>query len=145
MIIIIFYLILLAAIHAKMELMSEGKMGWGLRFPCWTINNRIINLLINKPLTGYHFYMCLMFLLLFHSPFLFISWTIKKELTTMGLFFWYWIIEDFMWFAESKYYGLRNFKKGRIYWHRRWFLNFIPVSYAWGMIIGTILLILGGK
>lgn len=140
----IFYLLLLAILHAKMELMSEGKMGWGLKFPCWRINNRLISLLINKELTGYHFYMLLLFLLLFHSPFLFIVFTLKKELTILGLFFWYWVIEDFLWFAESKHYGLRNFKRGRIYWHKRFFI-FLPVSYWESIIIGTVLLILGGK
>jgi len=140
--IILMYLILLATIHAKMELMAEGKGGWGLNFPCWRINNCITNILINKELTGYHFYMCLMFFLLFHSPFFFMTWTFKKELTTLGLFFWYWVIEDFLWFVESKHYGLRNFKKGRIYWHKRWKFG-LPISYWWSIIIGVILLILG--
>ena len=141
---IILFLILLAIIHAKMELMAEGKMGWGLNFPCWRINNKIINLLINKELTGYHFYMGLLFLLLFHSPFLFIKFTLKKELIILGLFIWYWVIEDFAWFIESKYYGLRNFKKGRIYWHKRFWLG-LPVSYWENIIIGSILLFLGGR
>ena len=144
MIITILYLLVLAALHAKMELMSEGKGGWGLNFPCWRINNRIINLLINKELTGYHFYMCLMFLLLFHSPLLFIAFTLKTELTLLGYFFWYWVAEDFFWFCESKHYGLRNFKKGRIYWHKRFWL-FLPVSYWESIVIGTILLIIGGR
>jgi hypothetical protein len=126
-----------------MENMSEGKAGWGLRFPCWHINNTLIRLLIGKELTGYHFYMMLTFLLIFHCPFFFINWTFKKELITIGLYFWYWVIEDFIWFVESEYYGLRNFKKGKIYWHKR-FLIGLPVSYWWSIIIGT-LLILGGK
>jgi len=140
---IILFLLLLAAIHAKMELQSEGKMGWGLKFPCWRLNNALIRLVIGKELTGYHFYMCMMFLLLFHSPFLFIAFTLKRELTIIGLYFWYWIFEDFFWFIESKNYGLRNFKPGRIYWHKRWSLG-LPVSYWGGMIIGTLLLLLGG-
>jgi len=144
MIIIILFLILLSAIHAKMELMSEGKMGWGLRFPCWTVNNRLIKLLINKELTGYHFYMCIMFLLLFHSPFLFIKWTLSKEFIILGAYFLYWVMEDFFWFVESPHYGLRNFKPGRIYWHKRWFLG-LPYTYWESIIIGTILLLIGGK
>lgn len=139
---IILFLILLAIIHAKMELMSEGKMGWGLKFPCWRINNALIHLLIGKELTGYHFYMCVMFLLLFHSPYLFIKFTFKQELTILGLYFWYWIFEDFFWFIESKNYGLRNFKPGRIYWHRRWWF-ILPVSYWISGIIGGLLLCIG--
>ena len=137
------FLIILAAFHAKMELMSEGKMGWGLKFPCWRVNNALTQLLLGKELSGYHFYMCLTFLLLFHSPFLFITFNLSNELFIMGFYFLYWIVEDFLWFIESKHYGLRNFKKGRIYWHKRFFGG-LPVSYWTGIIIGTILLILGG-
>ena len=133
------YLLLLASIHAKMELMAEGKMGWGLKFPCWRINNALIHLLIGKELTGYHFYMCVMFLLLFHSPYLFIAFTLKRELTIMGLYFWYWVFEDFFWFIESKNYGLRSFKKGRIYWHKRWSCG-LPITYWVGLLIGLILI-----
>jgi hypothetical protein len=139
---IILYLILLAAIHAKLELMIESKYGWALRLPCWRINNCITNFILGKELTGYHFWMLMMFVVIFHSPCLFIHWTFKKELLTLGLFFWYWIVEDYFWFAESTYYGLRSFKKGRIFWHKRWLLG-IPISYIWGIVIGTILLILG--
>lgn len=142
MIYIILFLILLAAIHAKMEIMSEGKAGWGLNFPCWRMNNCLINFLLGKELTGYHFYMCLLFLLIFHSPFLFIQFNINNELMILGYYFWYWVIEDFLWFIESKHYGLKNFKKGRIYWHKRFFGG-LPISYWGGIIIGTGLLLLG--
>ena len=41
MIKIILYLILLAAIHAKLELQIEGKKaGWALRLSCWRIDNK---------------------------------------------------------------------------------------------------------
>jgi hypothetical protein len=126
-----------------MELMSEGKMGWGLNFPCWRINNKFIKLFINKELTGYHFYLLLVFLTVFHSPFLFIDYSLQKELICLGAFFYYWIAEDFLWFAENGIYGIRNFRAGRIFWHKRWFIG-LPVSYWTGIIIGTALLILGG-
>ena len=141
-IIIIIYLIILALLHARVEIMIEGKSGWALRLPCWRIDNCVTRFIIGKEITGYHCWLIVMFLFLFHSPFLFISWNIKKELLTLGLFNWYWIAEDFFWFVESKYYGFKNFKKGRIFWHKRWILG-IPVSY-WGAAIVGSLLILGG-
>jgi len=136
------FIILLAAIHAKVENSAEGKGGWGLNFPCWAVNNLLTRFFIGKELTAYHFYMGVMFLLLFHSPYLFIDFSFKKEFLIMGLWFWYWIVEDFMWFMESKYYGIKNFKKGRIFWHKRWLLN-LPISYWISGIIGTLLLFLG--
>ena len=145
MIKIILYLLLLAAIHAKLELQIEGKKaGWALNLPCWRIENKFINWILgNKPLTGYHFYLLIMFLILFHSPYLFIPIALKTELLLLGFFSWYWIAEDWFWFLENNLYGLRNFKPGRIFWHKRW-IWFLPYSYAFGIILGTTLLILGG-
>jgi hypothetical protein len=145
MIKITIFLIVLAAIHAKLELMIEGrKVGWAHNLPCWRVDNVLTHFLIGKEITGYHWYLCMMFLLLFHSPFLFISWSLKQEFTCFGYYFIYWLMEDILWFIENPYYSLRNFKKGRISWHKRWFWG-LPVSYWWGMIIGTVLLIIGGK
>lgn len=142
MIKIIIFIIFLAFIHARLELMIEGKLGWALRLPCWRIDNKLTRLLLGKEITGYHFWMIIMFLLLFHSPFLFIDFSLKKEFITLGLFCWYWIIEDYFWFLESKHYGFKNFKKGRIFWHKRWVWG-IPMSYWYGIIIGSMLLLLG--
>lgn len=142
---IILFLLILAAIHAKLELQIEGKKaGWALRLPCWRIDNRFFRFVLGKEMTGYHFYLLVLFLLIFHSPYLFISCTLKHELNILGLFCWYWIAEDWFWFLENNLYGLRNFKPGRIFWHKRW-IYFLPVSYFWGLILGTILLILGRR
>lgn len=84
-----------------------------------------------------------MFLMFFHTPFFFISFSWIRESTVMGLFCWYWIIEDFWWFVLNDFYGIRNFRPGYIFWHKRW-IWFLPVSYFWGIFLGTILLILGG-
>jgi hypothetical protein len=140
---IIIYLIILALLHAKLELMIEGKAAWALRLPCWRIDNYLTRFLLGKEITGYHVWLLVLFSLIFHAPFLFIDWSLKKEMLTLGLFYWYWIAEDFFWFIESKHYGLRSFKKGKIYWHKRWF-GCLPVSYWWGMLIGTLFLFIGG-
>jgi hypothetical protein len=142
MIKIILYLILLAAIHAKLEIMIEGKEGWAKSLPCWRLNVFIIKLIIGKEITGYHTYLMFMFLLLFHSPFLFLNWTLSGELYVLGLFCIYWVLEDFLWFVENKHYGLKNFKKGKILWHNRWVFG-LPVSYIISLLIGGLLLWFG--
>ena len=143
MIVIILYLLLLAAIHARLELQIEGKKaGWALRLPCWRIDNKFTQFFLGKEITGYHFYLLIMFLFLFHSPYLFINFTLKHEFNILGLFCWYWIAEDWFWFLENNLYGLRNFKPHRIFWHKRW-IWFLPVTYAWGIVIGTVLLLIG--
>lgn len=144
MIKIILFILFLAALVAKLELQIEGKKdGWALRLPCWRKNNKFIQFCLGKDLTGYHFWLLITFFTIFHSPYLFIPLNLKNELLCLGLFCWFWIAEDWFWFLENNLYGLRNFKPGRIFWHKRW-IFFLPVSYVWGIIIGTILLLLGG-
>ena len=143
MLFIIIYLLILAALLAKLELMTEGrKAGWALRLPCWRIDNCVTRLVLGKDLTGYHFWLVILFAFMFHGAFLFTSWTLDKEFILIGLFFWFFIAEDYLWFVENDYFGVRNFRKGRIFWHRRW-IGCIPVSYFWAMIIGTIFYLLG--
>ena len=146
MLIISLYLLLLAAVLAKLELQIEGnKQGWAARLPCWKIENNFINWLLgNKPLTGYHLWLMITFFIVFHGYFLFIPWTLSKELYTLGYFSLFWVAEDWFWFLENSYYGLRNFKKGRVYWHKRWIFG-LPNSYWGAILLGIAFLLLGGN
>jgi len=139
---IIFWIIILALFQALQETQIEGKAGWARHLPTFRINIFITKLLIGKEITGYHIYMLLMFITIFHGIFLFQEWSINKELITLGSLNIYFIIEDFLFFIVNPHYTLNHFKKEYISWHKRWFLK-IPVSYWWGIIIGTILLLLG--
>jgi len=141
---IISFLLVLAALHAKLELMIEGKRaGWALRLPCWRIDNKFTQCFLGKEITGYHVWMLVMYAFIFHSPYLFIPITLSNELLILGFFCWYWIAEDWFWFLENNVFGLKNFRPGRIFWHKRW-IWFLPVSYIWGMVAGTIFLLIGG-
>jgi hypothetical protein len=145
MIKILLYLFLVASLHALLEIMIEAKEGWARKLPCWRLNVFVTKFIIGKELTGYHCYLMLLFLTLFHSPLLFMSWTPKIEYLIMGTFMYYWIAEDFLWFVYNhKHYGIKAFRKGKIEWHQRWFVG-IPVSYWISIVIGGICLYLGGR
>ena len=141
---IVMFIFILAGLLAKLELQIEGKRaGWAAMLPCWKKQNKFINTMLgNKPLTGYHMWLMITYLFMFHSPYLFIPFTLKTELILMGFFFWFWILEDFFWFLENDAFKLKNFKKGQIGWHKRWIFG-LPISYIWGMSMGTGLLVLG--
>jgi hypothetical protein len=144
MLIIFLYIIILAASVAQLELQIEGKKtGWAQHLPCWRIENQITDIILgNKPLTGYHVWLLITLLFAFHNIYLYVPFTIKTELQCLGYYSWFLVIEDFCWFLENRYYGLKNFKKGRISWHKR-FVGCLPLSYWWGIAIGTLLLIGG--
>lgn len=139
------FIFVLAYLHARQETEIEGKAGWARHLPTFRINIFITKLFLAKELTGYHIFMLLMFLTIFHVPFIFIPFTLKMEFIILGLMSYYWIIEDFLFFVVNPHFGLKKFCKKYISWHKRWCIyNLIPVSYVTGIIIGTVLLILGG-
>jgi len=135
-------MLILAMLHGKWETEVEGSAAWAAKLPCWTFSNKITDIIMgNKPITGYHCWMVIVFLFIFHSPFLFIGWNLSNEFLTLGLFSWYWIFEDISWFIENRFYGLHNLKKGRTYWHKRWFVG-LPLSYWLLGGIGSVFLLM---
>jgi hypothetical protein len=138
-------LLLLSYFHALEELEIEGrtKHGWARCLPTKRVSNKFIRFILGKELTMYHAYMLTMFGIIFHSLFLFIPWTLAKESKTIGFLLIYFVMEDLWWFLLNPCYGLKNFKKGAISWHKR-FWGGLPVSYWCGIILGLALLLIGG-
>jgi len=139
---IIIWMLILAYLHARQETEIEGNAGWARHLPTFRINVFITKLLIGKEITGYHIFMLLMFLVIFHLPLLFIPLTLKNECMIVGLMNIYWVIEDFLFFIVNPHFTLKNFCKEKICWHKRWILG-LPVSYWVAIIIGVILIFLG--
>ena len=138
------YTILLACVTALYEIQIEGSDGgWAKNLPTFRIHNRFKFLLGNKPLTGYHICLLSLFFIVFHGTFLNMRWTIFEEMKTLGLYFWFFVIEDFMWFVFNPSFSVKRFFNRDISWHSRWTFG-LPTSYVYGIIIGTTLLILGG-
>ena len=137
------WMLILAYFHAKQETEIEGKAGWARHLPTFRINIFITKFILAKEITGYHIFLLLMYITIFHGIYLFQPYALKTELIIFGLLNWYFVIEDFLFFVVNPHYGIKKFRKGYISWHKRWIFNFIPISYAVGIIIGTSLLLLG--
>lgn len=141
---LIIFLLLLAYVHAKWEVQIEGKDGWAAKLPCWRLNVFLRKLLGDKCVTGYHFWMMVLFQMIFHTAFIFINWTIPYELILQGLFMEYFIAEDVLWFIVNPHYTIMKFRKHQIEWHKRW-VGPLPLSY-WVMgALGILLILLGVK
>ena len=140
----IIYTIILAIIYALLEVQVEGRDGWCRNLPTFRINVMFRKILGGKPLTGYHLYLILLFIAIFHAMLHNEIWSLKKELQIFGLLCWFFVLEDLLWFIFNPHYTLRKFNKKYIDWHKRWVWK-LPLTYYWGSIIGTTLLILGRK
>lgn len=125
---------------AQLEIQIEGKNGWATNLPTWKFNSRIIRFFIgNKLLTGYHFYLFLLVVFIYHSIFLFIPWTISLELATIALVLIFFILEDFLWFLLNPAFGLHKFTKAHVSWHKEWFWLFPTHYYIYSFIVILLL------
>ena len=139
------YLVVMAIVLAFWEVQIEGENGWAANLPCWRKKTGwIVRLSGGRPLTGYHIGMVTFLLLVIHFPFLFVTWTLGKEIFVIGFLLALFLFEDFCWFAINPHYGLRKFKRGEIWWHKNW-LGPIPDLYWWLMPLAGVLIYLGQK
>ncbi len=139
----IVFTLVISLITALWEIQVEGKDGWAKLLPTFRINVFFRKLLGGKPLTGYNIYLLLLFITVFHSLFIQELGTYKIEFTVFGLTAWFFVIEDVLWFIFNPHYTWKRFYNQDIEWHLRWAFG-LPITYWWGMIVGTALLLLGG-
>ncbi|MBI2593130.1 hypothetical protein HYW44_00610 [Candidatus Daviesbacteria bacterium] len=129
----------IAFLIAKLEINIEGKHGWAKNLPTWRIKNKWTKIIMREyPLTGYHLYLMLTVLSFLHFPFFFETrWSLSKELITLGLYFFIFLLEDFFWFVLNPHFGLKKFHKDHIDWHHKWVFN-IPIMYFNFLLIAIL-------
>ena len=128
---------------AKLEINIEGKHGWAENLPTWRKKYSAMKLFWGKsPATGYHLWLFTSIFVFFHFPFFLVGeWSLAWELRITSLYFFFWIIEDFLWFILNPYFGLSKFNKKNIPWHPNWF-GPLPMSYYRFFMGGILFLVL---
>jgi hypothetical protein len=137
---LIFFCALASLTLAALEIQIEGKNGWAANLPAFRLKRKIGA----KPITGYHLFIILFTLIIFHFPLFFTCWSLQKEALILGAFIFIWALEDFLWFVLNPHYGLRKFNRGNkdIWWHKNWFLG-LPTFYWYLFPLAAILIALG--
>ncbi len=134
-----------AFLFAGIEIEIEGKHGWAEKLPTWYRTTgfcgRTFGLFNSgRPLTGYHSFMLLITLVLFHVQFVHgTAWTLAGEAKSLALYF-AWVPQwDVLWFVLNPSYGWSKFRKDSVWWFGKgpWILGW-PMDYyvAWGISIG---------
>lgn len=137
------FMVFMAIILALWEIQIEGKDGWAAKAPCWRIEKGwIVKLMGDRPLTGYHFFMTIFLIAFVHLPIFFISWNWRLESLLIGFYLGMALIEDFLWFVLNPAYGLKNFRRGKIWWHKKWW-GPVPDYYWWFVAVAALLIYLG--
>jgi hypothetical protein len=138
------FMILLSFLLALWEIQIEGKDGWAANSPGGRIEKGwLVKISGGRPITGYHVFMTLFLIAIIHLPLFFISWSWRLESLLIGFYLGMLLVEDFLWFVLNPYYGIKSFRKGKIWWHKRW-LGPVPVFY-WILMIFAVLLIFLGR
>ncbi len=134
----------LAVVLAAVEVEIEGPYGWAEKLPTpYRVSGplaRLFGLVLGgKPLTGYNLLMFAATLLAFHLPYAFgASWTAARELALLAAWVAWSALWDFLWFLLNPAYGWRRFRKGNVWWHRRWLWR-LPLDY-WVAIVASLVL-----
>lgn len=137
---------LFAVVMAAVEIEIEGAYGWAEKLPTpYRVSGPLARVfgaaLGGKPLTGYNLLMFAGVLLAFHLPFAFAApWTAPNELSVLAAWISWSALWDLLWFLLNPAYGWRRFRRGHVWWHRRWLWR-LPLDY-WVAIAVSLLLAL---
>jgi len=138
------FMVFMAVILALWEIQIEGKDGWAAKLPTWRIKKGLIfKLMGGRPVTGYHLFLMLFMIGFAHFPLFFTPWSWRLELLLIGFTAGMGLIEDFLWFVFNPHYGIKNFRKGKIWWHKTWW-GPVPSMY-WFLIVAAVVLIYFGR
>jgi len=122
-----------------MEIQIEGENGWAAKLPTWRVKNPLKIISGWPEITGYHLFLWLTFIAIFHFPFfLGFPLTLANELLVIEVVYAFLFIEDFFWFVFNPGWGLKKFFSQKIPWHADKFL-FLPQSYWLSFAIIIIL------
>ena len=137
------FMVFLGCILALWEIQIEGKDGWAANSPGWRIEKGwVVKLMGGRPLTGYHVFMILFVIGIIHLPLFFVPWSWRLECLLIGFYLGMVLLEDFLWFVLNPYYGIKSFRKGKIWWHKTWW-GPVPSLYWFLLIISGLLIYFG--
>jgi hypothetical protein len=138
------FMVFLACILALWEIQIEGKDGWAANLPGWRREKGwLVKLTGGRPITGYHLFMTVFLIAMVHLPLFFTPWSWRLECLLFGFYLGMVLLEDFLWFVFNPHYGIKSFRKGKIWWHLSWW-GPVPGFY-WILLIIVIILIYFGR
>ena len=137
------YLFTIAIVLALLEIQIEGQYPWAEKLPTW--RKKIKG--INKDITGYHIFLAIFVLLLFHLPYIFgRNFTISNELKLLSVIVLISVNEDFLWYIlnPNPKFGIRNFKRNYVPLFNKFFF-YIPSDYSFSIILSLLLALVANE
>ena len=114
---------------ARVEIEIEGDRGWAASLPTWRWGPKWwLDLTNGKEVTGYHVWLTLFLIGVFHLPLVFVGFSRELWAKCASSYLLTTAVWDLQWFCWNPAWGLRKFRATPIPWFRRKLLGF-PVDY----------------
>lgn len=114
---------------ARTEIEIEGAHGWAVTLPTWRWGPDWFTDLTNgKDVTGYHVWISLFLIAVFHMPLVFAGFSRALWAKCASSYLLTTSAWDLQWFAWNPAWGLKKFRVTPIPWFRRKLFGF-PVDY----------------
>ncbi|MDD4989126.1 MAG: hypothetical protein PHV42_01735 [Candidatus Pacebacteria bacterium] len=138
----IIFILIAGFLFAKVEIEIEGPYGWAEKLPTWKLSKEHIVSKVffgGRPATGYHIWAVSFLFFFIHIIYLFLPLSFAVELRLISLFILFWVVEDFFWFVFNPAFGLKNFRKDKIWWHKDNWWRIAPRDYFIFLPLGFFL------
>lgn len=119
----------LCHVLARVEIEIEGAHGWAVNLPTWRWGPAWwLKLTNGKPLTGYHLWLTLFLIGMFHLPLTWAGWSRELEAAAVSRYLLLTAFWDFQWFVWNPAWGPRRFFAEPVWWFSRRWLG-LPADY----------------
>ncbi len=119
----------LCSLLAQVEIEIEGGKGWAEGLPTWRWGPEwFLNLTNGKEVTGYHLWLTLFLIGMFHLPLVFAGFSRELWAKCASSYLLITAVWDLQWFSWNPAWGLKKFRVTPIPWFRRKLFGF-PVDY----------------
>ena len=116
---------------AKVEIEIEGDKGWAKGLPTWRWGPEWwLNLTNGKEVTGYHVWLTLFLIGVFHLPLVYAGFSRELWAKCASSYLLLTAAWDLQWFAWNPAWGLKKFRATPVPWFRRKLLGFPADYYA---------------
>jgi len=126
------YLFALCHALARVEIHIEGAHGWAVNLPTWRWGPEWWLTLTNgKELTGYHLWLTLFLIGLFHLPLVFAGFSLALWAKCLSSYLLVTAAWDLQWFVWNPAWGFQALRTREVLWFRRKLLG-LPIDYFMG-------------
>ena len=123
---------------ARVEIEIEGDKGWAVGLPTWRWGPEWwLRLTNGKEVTGYHVWLTLFLIGVFHLPLVFSGFSRELWAKCTSAYLLTTAVWDFQWFVWNPAWGLKKFRAAPIPWFRHKILGFPADYYALVAVSGA--------